>query len=110
MPHLRDTALPEFELGEVRRDDRASGRISTRSGGSRASGTRAFWRLAIPVTRRDHLDADDARRWHQSCQAAGYDPATQLLLIDPPTMPAIPDRPTREDAEAALALLKDLSC
>ena len=28
----------------------------------------------------------------------GYDPATQLLLIDPPAMPDIPDNPTREDA------------
>ena len=31
-------------------------------------------------------------------QAAGYDPATQLLLIDPPTCPHIPDSPTSEDA------------
>ncbi len=35
-------------------------------------------------------------------QAAGYDPATQLLLIDPPAMPDIPDRPSRDDALAAL--------
>ena len=35
-------------------------------------------------------------------QAAGYDPATQLLLIDPPAMPDIPDRPPRDDALAAL--------
>ena len=41
-------------------------------------------------------------------KAAGYDPATQLLLIDPPEMPDIPDKPTREDALAALKLLKDL--
>ena len=39
---------------------------------------------------------------------AGYDPATQLLLIDPPPMPEIPDNPTRNDALAALRLLKDL--
>jgi Bifunctional DNA primase/polymerase, N-terminal len=39
---------------------------------------------------------------------AGYDPATQLLLIDPPPMPEIPDNPTRNDALAALGLLKDL--
>lgn len=38
----------------------------------------------------------------------GYDEATQLLLIDPPPMPAIPDRPTRDDAVAALNLLDGL--
>src|SRR3954447_22272303 len=38
----------------------------------------------------------------------GYDPATKLLLIEPPAMPDIPDEPTREDALAALALLEDL--
>lgn len=40
--------------------------------------------------------------------APGYDRATRLLLIDPPAMPAIPQRPTRADAEAALALLDGL--
>jgi len=38
----------------------------------------------------------------------GYDPATRLLLVEPPPMPPIPDEPTREDALAALALLKGL--
>jgi hypothetical protein len=38
----------------------------------------------------------------------GYDPATRLLLIEPPKMPEIPDQPTREDALKALALLEDL--
>jgi putative DNA primase/helicase len=38
----------------------------------------------------------------------GYDPATRLLLIDPPPMPRIPNEPTREDALAALELLDDL--
>jgi putative DNA primase/helicase len=38
----------------------------------------------------------------------GYDPATRLLLVDPPSMGAIPEDPTREDAEAALALLSEL--
>jgi putative DNA primase/helicase len=38
----------------------------------------------------------------------GYDPATKLLLIEPPAMPDIPDEPTGEDALAALALLEDL--
>jgi putative DNA primase/helicase len=36
----------------------------------------------------------------------GYDGQTGLLLLAPPPMPAIPEYPTREDAEAALALLK----
>ncbi|MCX7310263.1 MAG: bifunctional DNA primase/polymerase [Alphaproteobacteria bacterium] len=39
---------------------------------------------------------------------AGYDPATRLLLVEPPLMPAIPDEPTRDDALAALKLLEDL--
>ena len=39
---------------------------------------------------------------------AGYDPATQLLLIDPPPMPEIPEHPTKDDALAALKRLKDL--
>jgi Bifunctional DNA primase/polymerase, N-terminal len=38
----------------------------------------------------------------------GYDPATRLLLIDPPPMVPIPENPTRADAEAALALLTSL--
>lgn len=38
----------------------------------------------------------------------GYDPATRLLLIEPPTMPEIPDQPTRDDALRALALLEEL--
>lgn len=38
----------------------------------------------------------------------GYDPATRLLLIEPPPMPVIPDLPTRDDALQALALLEGL--
>ena len=38
----------------------------------------------------------------------GYDPETELFLLDPPVMPVIPDRPTREDAERALQLLAGL--
>jgi putative DNA primase/helicase len=38
----------------------------------------------------------------------GYDEATRLLLVEPPAMPAIPDKPTREDALAALKLIEDL--
>ena len=40
----------------------------------------------------------------------GYDPATRLILIEPPAMPPIPDQPTRDDALRALALLEDLVC
>lgn len=39
---------------------------------------------------------------------AGYDAATQLLLLDPPKMPAIPERPDKTDAEASLLLLDGL--
>ena len=38
----------------------------------------------------------------------GYDPTTGLMLFDPPPMPAIAERPTRNDAEAALRLLDGL--
>jgi putative DNA primase/helicase len=38
----------------------------------------------------------------------GYDPATRLLLIEPPKMSEIPDQPTREDALKTLALLEEL--
>ena len=38
----------------------------------------------------------------------GFDPATRLLLVEPPAMPGIPDKPTRDDALAALASLEDL--
>ena len=35
---------------------------------------------------------------------AGYDPATRLLLVDPPAMPPIPQRPNRDDALIAIAV------
>lgn len=38
----------------------------------------------------------------------GYDPATQLLLLDPPPMPKIPDKPSRKHALSALAFLDGL--
>jgi hypothetical protein len=38
----------------------------------------------------------------------GHDATTDLLLLDPPDMPPIPDKPTRADAVAALNRLKDL--
>jgi hypothetical protein len=37
-----------------------------------------------------------------------YDEATRLLLIDLPAMPPIPDKPTRDDALKAIALIEDL--
>lgn len=39
---------------------------------------------------------------------AGYDPVTGLLLVNPPPMPEIAERPTRQDAETALQTLQDL--
>jgi Bifunctional DNA primase/polymerase, N-terminal len=38
----------------------------------------------------------------------GYDPSTKLLLMEPPSMPPIPDAPTKEDALRALSLLRGL--
>jgi hypothetical protein len=38
----------------------------------------------------------------------GYDKQTRLLLVSPPSMPPVPDNPTKEDAEQALALLESL--
>jgi hypothetical protein len=38
----------------------------------------------------------------------GYDSTTGLVLTDLPKMPGIPDQPTREAAETALKLLKEL--
>jgi putative DNA primase/helicase len=38
----------------------------------------------------------------------GYDPATCLMLVNPPQMPPIPDAPTREQAKIALALYDEL--
>jgi putative DNA primase/helicase len=39
---------------------------------------------------------------------AGYDQATHLLLLEPPTLPPIPNRPTKSDALNALAKLNAL--
>jgi putative DNA primase/helicase len=41
-------------------------------------------------------------------QEPGYDPKTRLILIDPPPLPDIPQRPTRKDALAAQAALDEL--
>ena len=38
----------------------------------------------------------------------GYDPATRLLLVDPPAMTPIPDNPTRDEPLAALLYSEDL--
>jgi Primase C terminal 2 (PriCT-2) len=39
---------------------------------------------------------------------AGYDAATGLLLLDPPRLPQLPERPSREHARAALTAMEDL--
>jgi len=39
---------------------------------------------------------------------AGYDAETGLLLVDPPSIDPIPDKPTQAQAAKALALLEDL--
>ncbi|MBB4858278.1 putative DNA primase/helicase [Novosphingobium chloroacetimidivorans] len=39
---------------------------------------------------------------------AGYDEATRLLLLDPPTLPPIPDRPTKTQALESLLILDTL--
>jgi phage gp37-like protein len=38
----------------------------------------------------------------------GFDQQTGLLLVEPPPMPPIPDRPTKGDGEVALKLLEDV--
>ena len=38
----------------------------------------------------------------------GYDPATRLILMNPPAMPAIPEAPSRDHAATALQMLDDL--
>jgi hypothetical protein len=38
----------------------------------------------------------------------GYDPETKLLLMDPPPMPAVPERPSEADAVESLELLDGL--
>lgn len=40
--------------------------------------------------------------------APGYDPSTGLILMDPPALPDMAEKPTRYDAQNALALLKEL--
>ena len=40
--------------------------------------------------------------------APGFDPATRLLLVDPPEMPPISEQPSKGEALAALELLKGL--
>jgi hypothetical protein len=42
--------------------------------------------------------------------APGYDPPSELYLLPSLQLPPIPTRPTRQDAQAALAKLKDLFC
>jgi hypothetical protein len=63
--------------------------------------------LAIPDTRRNHLDTDDARRWINP--AGRRVRSSDAIVVDRSTKNAgDPGSPDEEDAEAALALLKDL--
>jgi hypothetical protein len=39
---------------------------------------------------------------------SGYDPKTRLLLIEPPELPAMPDKLSKDDASDAIALLEEL--
>lgn len=50
-------------------------------------------------------DAPYLRRDGTICQAAGYDPATCLVYAPRATWPAVPDLPTRQQAEDALSIL-----
>jgi hypothetical protein len=40
----------------------------------------------------------------------GYDPATRLLMINPPELPDLKAKPSRDDAFEAIELLEDLIC
>ena len=65
------------------------------------------WRLR--PSKGDNHQPNFAPGW-QHAGASGYDSATALLLVEPPQIPAIPERPTREDAFAAVRLLDALLC
>jgi hypothetical protein len=54
---------------------------------------------AVPLLRQDGMKL--------ACQE-GYDPESEALLIGLPELPPIPERPTRDDAEAALGRLSAL--
>ena len=75
----------------------------------------ARYRQRHPFTsRRMAFPRMPALSLHRPCDqigptaAEGYDEATRLLLVAPPRLPPIPDRPTRDDALAALKLLEGL--
>ena len=57
-----------------------------------------------------HQRADDARADGSLLTTEGYDPATQLWFKSSGdvTLPPIPDKPSKEDAQEALALLREL--
>ena len=54
------------------------------------------------------ITAPTMRRDGSIVSTPGYDPITRLVLIEPPKMPPLLPKPTRDDALVALALLEDL--
>jgi hypothetical protein len=68
-------------------------------------GRRGFWRfpkirglVCVPTLRPDGT----------LLNRAGFDADTGLFLLDPPPLPPLPDRPTKDDAATGLALLNEL--
>jgi hypothetical protein len=68
-------------------------------------GRRGFWRfpkirglVCVPTLRPDGT----------LLNRPGFDAETGLYLFDPPEMPPLPDRPTKDDAATGLALLNEL--
>ena len=99
------------------RQDRGLARATT-PGGARSNGStprpnaqqRSSPAPASGISRRSAASSPRPRsgRTARSSTRPASMRQTRLLLVDPPAMPAIPDNPTREDAIAALKLLKDL--
>ena len=74
--------------------------------GRRAGAAETVWRLGISGAGGDHHHADVAPGWDDP-RDAGYDPATQLLLIDPPVMPDIPETSDQGGRRGRAQLLKN---
>ncbi len=64
-----------------------------------------LWRLRSPA---GVITTQTMRPDGSVLDEPGYDSSTRLVLMSPPEMPAVPQRPSRGDATAALALLDDL--
>ena len=63
--------------------------------------------MAVPDAYRGNLHADNATDGSLLTEE-GYDPTTGFILFSPPAMPPIPDFPTKQDAQGALATLNEL--